>query len=68
MRLLPVSVIMKWSRALKKIPQPMAANRLQNRHVDISAAEIAMAKPNDQMNRVVVSTKKSRFVADPGFV
>lgn len=46
----------------------MAANLLQNRHADISAAEMAMAKPNDQMNIAVVSARKIRFVKDLGFV
>jgi hypothetical protein len=65
---MPVSEIRKRSRMLKNVPHPMAANLLQNRHVDISAADIAMAKPNDQMNSATVSAKKIRFVEDFVFV
>ena len=65
---LPVSEIMKWSRILKKTPHPMAANLLQNRHDEMSAADIAIAKPNDQMNNADASAKKSRLVLETGLV
>jgi hypothetical protein len=46
----------------------MAANLLQNRHDEMSAADIAIAKPNDQMNNADASAKKSRLVLETGLV
>jgi hypothetical protein len=65
---LPLRAIKKWSRILKNIPHPMAANLLQKRHIDISGADMAIANPNDQMVREIVRVKNIRFVLATGFV
>jgi len=59
---------MKWSRILKNKLQPIAANLLQNRHTDRFGADIAMAKPNDQITRAMVKAKKIRFETALGFI
>jgi hypothetical protein len=45
----------------------MAENLLQNRQTDMSGADIAIAKPKDQIKRAIVNEKKVRFVSDLGF-
>ncbi len=65
--LLPVSENVKCRKIQKNTPQPEAANLLQNRHIVLSGADMAIAKPNDHMKREIAIAKKSRFVIDFGF-
>jgi len=52
----------------KKVPHPIAENLLQKRHVEISGADMAIAKPNDQMDREIAKAKNIRFALAAGFM
>jgi len=68
MEVKPHREIRKRSRRVKNTPHPIAANLLQRRHVDISGADMAMAKPNDQIAREIVREKNKLFVFAMGSV